>query len=99
MVEDNYFVKKFNLDNYAIKEWNEMFKELHVTFDGEHEKEIVEWEVHQQMIPIFRNTWKFIKEVKLELDWKHTKPIDPISSKKEKREIDKIIHGKYGHTG
>ena len=92
------FCEKFNLDSHAIKEWNEMFKELDATLGIRTEQEIIEWEVHQQMAPVFKKTWGFIKNVKIELDWDHEKPIEPVSEE-EKREIDKIIHGKYGHTG
>ena len=85
------FCEKFNLDHYAVKEWNEMFKDLDATLGIRTEQEIIEWEVHQQMLPIFKNTWKFIKEVKIELDWDHQKPIDPVSPE-EQREIDNIVN-------
>ena len=75
-----------------------MFKDLDDTIGIGVEQEIIEWEVHQQMIPVFKETWKFIKDVKIELDWDHEKPIEPISEE-EKRDIDKITHGEYGHTG
>ena len=87
------FCEKFKLDSYAIKEWNEMFKDLDETLGIRTEQEIIEWEVHQQMIPVFKNTWKFIKEVKIELDWDHKKPIDPVSPE-EQREIDNIMNEK-----
>ena len=87
------FCEKFKLDSYAIKEWNEMFKDLDNTLGIRTEQEIVEWEVHQQMLPVFKNTWKFIKEVKIELDWDHQKPIDPVSPE-EQREIDNILNEK-----
>ena len=86
------FCEKFNLDHYAIKEWNEMFKELDTTL-GIVPQDIIEWEVHEQMLPVFKQTWKFIKEVKLELDWDHKKPIDPISEE-EQREINNIVNQK-----
>ena len=86
------FCEKFNLDSHAIKEWNEMFKELDATLGIRTEQEIVEWEVHQQMLPVFRDTWKFIKNVKIELDWEHTKPIKELT-KAEMREIEDIIDG------
>ena len=92
------FCEKFNIDYHAIKEWKEMFKDFDNTLGIRTEQEIVEFEVHQQMLPVFTSTWKFIKDVKIELDWGHKKPIEPVSEE-EKREIDKIIHGKYGHTG
>ena len=63
------FCDKFKLDSYSIKEWNEMFKELNATLGIRTEQEIIEWEVHQQMLPVFTSTWKFIKDVKIELDW------------------------------
>ena len=87
------FCEKFNMDHHDIKEWNKMFKDLDNTLGIGHEQEIIEWEVHQQMLPVFKNTWKFIKEVKIELDWEHTKPIDPVSPE-EKREIDNILNEK-----
>ena len=89
------FCEKFNLDSHAIKEWNEMFKELDATLGIRTEQEIIEWEVHQQMAPVFKKTWSFIKDIKIELDWDHKKPIEPVSEE-EQKEIDKIIHGEYG---
>ena len=86
------FCKKFDLDYYAVKEWNEMFKELDATLGIKTEQEIIEWEVHQQMLPVFKNTWKFIREVKIKLDWEHTKPIKELT-KAEMREIEDIIDG------
>ena len=87
------FCEKFNLDYYAVKEWNEMFKDLNETLGIRTEQEIIEWEVHQQMLPVFKNTWKFIKDVKIELDWDHQKPIEPVSPE-EQREIDNILNEK-----
>ena len=87
------FCEKFKLDSYAIKEWNEMFKDLDAILGIRTEQEIIEWEVHQQMLPVFKNTWKFIREVKIKLDWEHTKPIDPVSPE-EQREIDNILNEK-----
>jgi hypothetical protein len=84
------FCEKFNLDHYAVKEWNEMFKELDSTLGIRTEQEIIEWEVHQQMLPVFKKTWKFIKNIKIELDWEHTKPIEPVSEE-IKSEIEKIL--------
>jgi hypothetical protein len=85
------FCERFDLDHYAIKEWNEMFKDLDDTLGIKTEQEIIEWEVHEQMLPVFKKTWKFIKDVKIELDWEHTKPIDPVSPE-EKREINNIVN-------
>jgi len=85
------FCEKFNLDSHAVKEWNEMFKDLDDTLGIGTEQEIIEWEVHEQMLPVFKKTWKFIKNVKIELDWEHTKPIDPVSLE-EKREINNIVN-------
>jgi hypothetical protein len=85
------FCERFDLDHYAIKEWNEMFKDLDDTLGIKTEQEIIEWEVHEQMLPVFKKTWKFIKDVKIELDWEHTKPIDPVSPE-EKREINNILN-------
>jgi hypothetical protein len=42
------------------------------------------------MAPIFKSTWKFIKDVKIELDWEHEQPIGSVS-KKDQREIEKIL--------
>jgi hypothetical protein len=92
------FCEKFNLDSHAIQEWNEMFKELDSTLGIRTEQEIIEFEIHQQMLPVFKSTWKFIKNVKIELDWEHTRQIEPVTEE-EQREIDKITHGEYGHTG
>jgi hypothetical protein len=64
------FCTKFNLDYHAVKEWKEMFKELNATLGMRTEQEIVEYEVHEQMLPVFTSTWNFIKNVKIELDWK-----------------------------
>ena len=86
------FCEKFNLDDHAIKEWNEMFKELDATLGIRTEQEIIEWEVHQQMAPVFKKTWSFIKDVKIELDWDHQKPIKELTQA-EMREIEDIIDG------
>ena len=85
------FCQKFDIDYHIIKEWNDMFKDLDDTLGIKTEQEIIEWEVHQQMAPIFKSTWKFIKDVKIELDWDHKKPIEPVS-KEDQREIDKIVN-------
>ena len=85
------FCEKFKLDSHSIKEWNDMFKDLDDTLGIRTEQEIIEWEVHQQMAPIFKSTWKFIKDVKIELDWEHKKTIEPVS-KEEQREIDNIVN-------
>ena len=86
------FCEKFNLDSHAIKEWNEMFKELDATLGIRTEQEIIEWEVHQQMAPVFKKTWSFIKDIKIELDWDHKKPIKELTQA-EMREIEDIIDG------
>tara|TARA_R100001015_G_C4489021_1_gene67170 strand:+ start:134 stop:556 length:423 start_codon:yes stop_codon:yes gene_type:complete len=85
------FCQKFNIDYHGIKEWNEMFKDLDNTLGIRTEQEIIEFEVHKQMLPVFKDTWKFIKDVKIELDWEHTKPIEPVS-KEDQREIDNIVN-------
>ena len=85
------FCEKFKIDYHSIKEWNDMFKDLDDTLGITTEQEIIEWEVHQQMLPVFTNTWKFIKNVKIELDWQHELPIEPVS-KEDQREIDKIVN-------
>ena len=77
------FCEKFNLDSYAIKEWNEMFKDLDETLGIRTEQEIIEWEVHQQMLPVFKNTWGFIKNVKIELDWEHEQPIKELTNEEK----------------
>jgi|21_taG_2_1085346.scaffolds.fasta_scaffold03928_6 hypothetical protein len=82
------FCEKFKVDYYAIKEWNEMFKELDATLGVRTEQEIIEWEVHQQMAPVFKKTWKFIKDVKIELDWNHKKPVDNAVNRILKNNID-----------
>ena len=85
------FCEKFNIDYHAIKEWKEMFKDFDNTLGIRTEQEIVEFEIHEQMLPVFTSTWSFIKDVKIELDWEHTKQIKPVS-KEEQREIDKIVN-------
>ena len=85
------FCEKFNIDYHGIKEWNEMFKDLDKTLGIRTEQEIIEFEVHQQMLPVFKNTWSFIKDVKIELDWEHKKPIKELT-KAEMREIEDIIN-------
>ena len=85
------FCERFNIDSHAIKEWNEMFKDLDDTLGIKTEQEIIEFEVHKQMLPVFTSTWSFIKDVKIELDWDHKKPIEPVS-KEDQREIDKIVN-------
>ena len=77
------FCEKFNLDSHAIKEWNEMFKDFDDTLGIQHEQEIIEWEVHQQMLPVFTSTWKFIKNVKIELDWEHEQPIRELTNEEK----------------
>ena len=85
------FCEKFKINYHGIKEWNDMFKDLDDTLGIRTEQEIIEWEVHQQMAPIFKSTWKFIKDVKIELDWDHKKPIKELT-KAEMREIEDIIN-------
>ena len=77
------FCEKFNLDDHAIKEWNEMFKELDATLGIRTEQEIIEYEVHEQMLPVFKGTWSFINNVKIELDWEHTKPIKELTNEEK----------------
>ena len=77
------FCEKFDLDHYAIKEWNEMFKDLDKTLGIKTEQQIIEWEVHQQMLPVFKNTWNFIKDVKIELDWEHEQPIRELTNEEK----------------
>ena len=86
------FCKIFNIDYHGIKEWNDMFKDLNDTLGIRTEQEIVEFEVHKQMLPVFTSTWKFIKDVEIKLDWEHTKPIKELT-KAEMREIEDIIDG------
>ena len=77
------FCEKFKLDYYAIKDWNEMFKDLDSTLGIRTEQEIIEFEVHQQMLPVFTSTWKFIKNVKIELDWEHEQPIKELTNEEK----------------
>ena len=77
------FCKTFDLDYYAVKEWNEMFKDLDTTLGIRNEQEIVEWEVHQQMLPVFKKTWGFIKDVKIKLDWEHEQPIKELTNEEK----------------
>ena len=77
------FCKTFDIDYYAIKDWNEMFKDLDSTLGIRTEQEIIEFEVHEQMLPVFTSTWKFIKDVKIELDWEHTKPIKELTNEEK----------------
>ena len=85
------FCEKFKLNSHDIKEWNQMFKELDATLGIRTEQKIIEWEVHQQMAPVFKKTWSFIKDVKIELDWDHKKPIKELTQA-EMREIEDIIN-------
>jgi len=62
------FCEKFNIDYHAIKEWNDMFKDLKKSLHHT-ERDIVEYEVHEQMVPVFKNTWSFIKDVNIKLNW------------------------------
>ena len=77
------FCEKFKLDSHAIKEWNEMFKDLDKTLGIKVEQQVIEWEVHQQMLPVFTSTWKFIKNVKIELDWEHEQPIKELTNEEK----------------
>jgi uncharacterized protein YaaW (UPF0174 family) len=86
------FCERFNIDSHAIKEWNEMFKDLDKTLGIKVEQQVIEWEVHQQMLPVFKKTWSFIKDVKIELNWEHEKPIKELTQA-EMREIEDIIDG------
>ena len=85
------FCQKFNIDYHDIKEWNKMFKDLDNTLGIRTEQEIIEFEIHEQMLPVFTSTWSFIKDVKIELDWEHKKPIKELT-KAEMREIEDIIN-------
>ena len=62
------FCQKFNIDYHAIKEWNDMFKDLKKSLHHT-ERDIVEYEVHEQMVPVFKNTWSFINNVDIKLNW------------------------------
>ena len=62
------FCEKFKIDYHAIKEWNELFKNLKKSLHHT-EKDIVEYEVHEQMVPVFKNTWSFINNVDIKLNW------------------------------
>ena len=61
------FCEKFKIDYHSIKEWNEMFKDHRLGIKDE--KEIIEYEVHEQMLPVFKKTWSFVKDVKIKLNW------------------------------
>ena len=89
------FCEKFDLDHYAIKEWNEMFKDLDSTLGIRTEQEIIEFEVHQQMLPVFTSTWKFIKNVKIELNWEHEQPIKELTNE-EKIIIEETLQEETG---
>ena len=70
------FCEKFKIDYHTIKEWNEIFKDYSIKdwFPSLHEKEIIEHEVHQQMLPVFLSTWSFIKDINIKLNWNgHTR--------------------------
>ena len=86
------FCEKFKIDYHAIKEWSEMFKDLDNTLGIRVEQEIIEYEVHKQMLPVFTSTWKFIKNVKIELDWEHEKPIKELTEE-DMGELEKMING------
>jgi len=85
------FCEKFKLNSHDIKEWNQMFKELDATLGIRTEQKIIEWEVHQQMLPVFKKTWGFIKDIEIKLDWDHEKPIEPISEE-DMGELEKMIN-------
>ena len=85
------FCQKFNIDYHNIKEWNKMFKDLDNTLVIRTEQEIIVFVIHVQMLPVFTSTWSFIKDVKIELDWEHKKPIKELT-KAEMREIEDIIN-------
>ena len=89
------FCEKFKLDYYAIKDWNEMFKDLDSTLGIKNEQEIIEYEVHEQMLPVFKDTWKFIKNVKIELDWEHEQPIKELTNE-EKIIIEEALQEEAG---
>ena len=89
------FCENFKLDSYAIKDWNEMFKDLDATLGIKTEKEIIEFEVHQQMLPVFTSTWKFIKNVKIELNWEHEQPIKELTNE-EKIIIEETLQEEAG---
>ena len=62
------FCEKFKVDYHVVKEWNELFKDLKKSLHHT-EKDIVEYEVHEQMVPVFKNTWSFINNVDIKLNW------------------------------
>ena len=90
------FCEKFKLDSHSIKEWNQMFKDLDNTLGIRTEQEIIEFEVHEQMLPVFKGTWSFINDVKIELNWEHTKAemfeIEDIINETEPGELEKMIN-------
>ena len=89
------FCEKFKLDSHSIKEWNEMFKDLDNTLGIRTEQEIIEFEVHEQMLPVFKSTWSFIKDVKIELDWEHEQPIKELTNE-EKIIIEETLQEEAG---
>lgn len=63
------FCEKFKIKEESIKEWNELFKSFNVLKTSESEKELIEYEIHDQLVPIIKNSYGFIKEIKFKLDW------------------------------
>ena len=89
------FCEKFKLDYYSVKEWSDMFKLFNDTLGINNEQEIIEWEVHKQMTPVFKNTWDFIKDVKITLDWEHEQPIKELTNE-EKIVIEEALEEEAG---
>jgi len=63
------FCEKFKIKEESIKEWNELFKSFNVLTTSKSEKELIEHEIHQQLVPIIKNSYEFTKEIKFKLDW------------------------------
>ena len=86
------FCEKFKISHEDVTEWNNLFKHLNNTLGINREQEIIEYEIYNQMMPVFKKTWKFIKDVKITFDWDHERPLPEISEE-DIKEIDKIANG------
>ena len=63
------FCKKFNIEENTITEWNELFKSFNGPTISESERQLIEHEIHDQIVPVIKNTYKFAKKIKFKLDW------------------------------
>ena len=85
------FCEKFKIPHEDVTEWNSLFKHLDNTLGINREQEIIEYEIHDQMMPVFKKTWNFIKDIKITFDWEHERPLPEISEE-DVKEIDKIAN-------